>query len=37
VIAPTGEHQQSTRKQNHGRPILIWRSLTYGQQTLTAP
>lgn len=37
VIASTGEHRQSTRKQNHGRPILIWRSLTYGQQTLIAP
>lgn len=34
VIAPTGEHRRSTRAQNHGRPILIWRSLRYGQQSL---
>ena len=33
VIAPTGNHQPSTRKENHGRPILIWQSLRYGQQT----
>jgi hypothetical protein len=34
VIAPTGNHQPSTRRENHGRPILIWQSLRYGQQTL---
>jgi hypothetical protein len=34
VIAPTGQHRPSTRGLNHGRPILIWRSLRYGQQSL---
>jgi hypothetical protein len=34
VIAATANHQPSTRRENHGRPILIWQSLRYGQQTL---
>jgi hypothetical protein len=34
VIARTADHRPSTRRENHGRPILIWQSLRYGQQTL---
>jgi hypothetical protein len=34
VIARTASHQPSTRRENHGRPILIWQSLRYGQQVL---
>jgi hypothetical protein len=34
IIASTGQHIPSKRGQNHGRPILVWRSLRYGQQTL---
>jgi hypothetical protein len=36
VIAPTGQHRASKRGQNHGRPILIWRSLGSGQQSLSS-
>ena len=34
VIARTRSHRPSARRENHGRPILIWQSLRYGQQTL---
>jgi len=34
VIARTKQHRPSRRKENHGRPILIWRSLIHGQQNL---
>lgn len=34
VIARTARHRPSIRRENHGRPILIWQSLRYGQQTL---
>lgn len=34
VVARTSSHQPSRRKENHGREILIWQSLRYGQQTL---
>lgn len=36
VVARTGQHQPSARKENHGRPILIWQSLIFGQQSLIA-
>jgi hypothetical protein len=28
-IAKTGEHRQSDRVSNHGRPVAVWRSLLY--------
>jgi hypothetical protein len=31
VIAPSGEHRPSGRKENHGRPVRVWRSLRYGK------
>jgi hypothetical protein len=29
VIAPTHEHRPSGRKENHSRPVRVWRSLPY--------
>jgi hypothetical protein len=34
VIARTANHRPSTRRENHGRPILVWQSLRYGQQVV---
>ena len=34
LIAPTKEHRRSTRRENHGRPVRVWASLRYGQQSL---
>jgi hypothetical protein len=34
VIEPTHDHRPSGRKENHGRPVRVWRSLRYGQQAL---
>jgi hypothetical protein len=29
VIAPTHDHRPSGRRENHGRPVRVWRSLRY--------
>jgi hypothetical protein len=34
VVTRTSDHQPSRRRENHGREILIWQSLRFGQQTL---
>jgi hypothetical protein len=33
-IEPTDKHQPSTRTANHSRPVRVWRSLLYKQQSL---
>jgi hypothetical protein len=34
IITRTTEYRRSVRRQNHGRQILVWESLRYGQQRL---
>jgi hypothetical protein len=34
VIARTRTHRPSTRRENHGRPVMVWQSLRHGQQSL---
>lgn len=34
VLTRTSKYQPSKRRENHGREILIWQSLRFGQQTL---
>jgi len=32
IITPTPEHRPSRRKENHRRPVRLWRSLRHGNQ-----
>jgi hypothetical protein len=32
IISPTPEHRPSRRKENHRRPVRLWRSLRHGNQ-----
>jgi len=32
IISPTPEHRPSRRKENHRRPVRMWRSLRHGNQ-----
>ncbi len=34
LIEPTAEHRPSRRRENHSRPVRVWKSLRYGQQSI---
>lgn len=34
LFEPTDAHRPSTRPENHGRPVRVWRSLRLGQQQI---
>lgn len=34
LIESTDEHVRSTRPENHGRPVRVWRSLRFSQQRI---